>query len=208
MEKRYSLLLIASIVVLMAACSKETVSPELYGSIDGQVLASDTQQGIGGVNITTSPATNSIMTKSDGSFSLNEVPTGSYTINAEKAGYISKSVSIKVREDKTASAQIFMEQEAGNSKKYLSAEVTSWSARAQNDSTFAEVEFMVKNTSSETDIDTYEVYFEIFTNGPEFYYEIRDTSLAAGERNIEGFEKYVRDNEVDSVRISGTYTSG
>lgn len=208
MKVRYGLLLLSSISLLILSCSKETITPELYGSIDGKVLTNKTDEGLGGVNITTSPATNSIITNQDGSFSLNEVPTGSYSINAEKSGYRSTSVSVQVREDKAASAQIYMKTAEGNHKKYLSAKVTSWSARSQNDSTFAEVEFMVQNTSSETDIGTYEIYFEIFTSGPEFYHEVRDTSLAAGERNIGSFERFVRNNDIDSVRISDTYTSG
>ncbi|MDZ7691756.1 MAG: carboxypeptidase-like regulatory domain-containing protein [Balneolaceae bacterium] len=207
MKIRYGILLLSSISLLILSCSKETITPELYGSIDGRVLASKTDEGLGGVNITTSPATNSIITNSNGSFSLNEVPTGNYSINAEKSGYSSSSVSVKVREDRKASAQIYMKQVERNNKKYLSAEVTSWNARAKNDSTFVEVEFMVQNTSSETDIGTYEIYFEIFTDGPEFYYEVRDSSLSAGERNIQNFEKFIRNNKVDSVQISDTYTS-
>lgn len=206
MKIKYSLLVFLCIVIL-SGCSKETITPETFGSIDGQVFDSETEEGISSVNITTSPATNSITTNQDGNFNLSEIPTNQYTVTASKSGYESKSVNVNVRENKTATAQIYLDSEGSNSGKYLEAEVTAWAETTSNDSTFAEVEYEVKNTSDDSDINAYEIYFDVHTSGDTFSKEEGDTALAAGERNIGEFRKYVRQNTIDSVVVNDTYAS-
>jgi hypothetical protein len=215
MSFKYSKLAVAWLIVLVVSvgCSKETVSPETFGKIEGQILDSETENGIASVNITTSPATNSIITGNDGSFTIEEVSTGTYTVNADKKGYVSNSVSIQVREDKTATAQIYLDSEDENGQKSLEAEVTAWNERrvnndnTGNDSTYADVEYEVTNTSDNIDINRYEVYFDVYTSGQTFSKEESDTMLAAGEKNIAHFSKYVQQTTIDSVVVSGTYTS-
>lgn len=206
MSIRYLLTFIICIASLLG-CSKETISPELFGSVEGQVFNSETEEGLGGVNITTSPATNSITTGENGTFELNEVPTGPYSVTAKKSGYESSSVNVQVNEDQTATAQIYLDPEDINGKKYLSAHVTVWTETSSNDSTFAEVEYEVRNTSENTHIDQYEVYFNIYTSDKTFSREVRDTTLAPGERDIAAFKKYVQQASIDSVTVSGTFTT-
>jgi len=210
MSIKYSIVALLCMTVLWG-CSKETITPETFGNINGQVLNSETEEGIGSVNITTSPATNSIITNQDGSFTLNEVNTGNYNITASKSDYESSTVSVNVREGKTATAQIFLDPEDGNGEKNLTAEVTAWNQRTVNqdttdsDSTFADVEYQVTNNSDDIDIDEYEVYFDIYTTGETYSREEADTALASGERNIGEFSKYVHQTTIDSVVVSGTY---
>ncbi|WP_322575748.1 carboxypeptidase regulatory-like domain-containing protein [Fodinibius sp.] len=210
MNIKYSIIALLCMTALWG-CSKETITPETFGNINGQVLNSETEEGVGGVNITTSPATNSIITNQDGSFTLNEVTTGNYNITASKSDFESATVSVKVREGKTATAQIYLDPEDGNGEKSLTAQVTAWNERRVNvdstgsDSTFADVEYEVTNSSDDTDIDEYEVYFKIYTTGETFSREEADTALAAGERNIAEFSKYVHQTTIDSVVVSGTY---
>ena len=212
MNIKYSFIAVLCMTVLLG-CSKETITPETFGDINGQVLNSETEEGIAGVNITTSPATNSILTNQDGNFSLNEVTTGNYNVTASKSNFESATVSVNVRQGKTATAQIFLDPEDGSGEQSLTAEVTAWNERRVNndnmgdDSTFADVEYEVSNNSDDVDINEYEVYFDIYTSGNTFSKEEADTALAAGEKNIAEFSKYVQSTTIDSVVVSGTYTS-
>ncbi|SMO58446.1 carboxypeptidase-like regulatory domain-containing protein [Fodinibius sediminis] len=206
MSIKYLLTYMICITALMG-CSKETVSPELFGRIEGQVFNSETEENLRGVNITTSPATNSITTGEDGTFELNDVPTGPYSVTAKKSGFESSSVNIQVNEDQTATAQIYLDPQENNGKKYLSANVTVWTEVSRNDSTFAEVEYEVRNTSKNNHINEYEVYFNIYTSDETFSWEERDTTLAPGERDIAAFKKYVQQASIDSVTVSGTFTT-
>lgn len=206
MYTKYSIV-IALCLLTLAACSKETVEPETFGNIDGRVIDSETDEGIANVNITTSPATNSIATNGNGSFNLAEVPTGQYSVRAKKSGYESNTVDVNVRQHESATAQVYLDPEGKNSENNMDAEVTAWNETTSNDSTFAEVEYEVRNISDKADIEEYEVYFDVYTSGNTFSQEEGDTSLAAGERNIGQFTKYVRQNNIDSVVVSGTYVS-
>lgn len=183
------------------------ITPETFGDIDGQVYDSETDEGIASVNITTTPATNSIITNQDGTFNLTKVPTGQVSVTANKTGYESNTINVNVREGKTATAQIYLDSEGANGQQYLEAEVKAWNETTRNDSTFAEVEYEVRNTSDNSDIKKYEVYFDIYTTGNTFSREEADSALAAGERNIGEFKKYIRQTSLDSVVVNDTFTS-
>lgn len=191
--------------LIFLGCSKETVAPELFGSVDGSVINSETNEGIANVNITTTPATNSILTENDGSFQLEDVPTGNYTITANKPGLDTETVSVNVRENRTASAVIYLNSESGTDN--LQATVIGWQEVVEGDSTFAEVDYEVENTSSDQAINEYEIYFTIVTSGNNFSQEERDTTLAPNEKDIGEFRKYIVDNTIDSVIVSGSWTS-
>ena len=210
MNIKYSIVALLCMTVLWG-CSKETITPETFGNVEGQVMNSETEEGVGGVNITTSPATNSILTDQDGSFSLNEITTGNYNITASKSDFESATVSVNVREGKTATAQIFLDPDDESGEKSLTAKVTAWNERKVNidstgsDSTFADVEYQVTNSSDDIDINKYEIYFDIYTTGETYSREEADTALAAGERNIGEFSKYVHQTTIDSVVVTGTF---
>lgn len=203
--------LLVNLMVLMAvvwSCSKETVEPEYFGSIKGTVIDSETNNGIANVSIETQPATNAILTNKEGAFELADIPTGNYVIEAEKPGYLKKSVNINVREDKISSAVVVMKaEEKENGSQYLQAEITSWNDWSKNDSAYVEVEYKLKNNSSITNINQLEVYFGIYTPGTAFYYEVKDSTLNAGEMSFGSFTRYIQQATVDSVAITGTWTS-
>lgn len=197
-----SILLIGYLVLI--GCTPDVVDPEFYGTINGTVVNSANDERINGASIETSPPTEVLLTDENGTFELLEVPTGSYQIKVSKSGFKSNSVSLKVNEDRTTSATVLLEPTAEESisNDNLHAQVTSWDQRGIQDSSFVDVEFRVRNTSSSSSVAEFEIYFDIHTNGETFYYETRYQQLAPGEQNFGAFEKYVRDRSVDSVVIS------
>lgn len=205
---RYRLLLLLFAGLLLTSCSKETVEPQLFGDINGRVINADTDAGVANASITTQPATNAILTDKDGNFELKNVPTGNYVIQAEKTGFTAKSVNVTVREDRVSTALVPLRvDESQQKQQFLDAEVTSWVESSRNDSSFVDVEFRVRNTSDNTPIGAFEIYFGIYSPGTDFYYEVRDSSLSAGETTIGNFRKYVRQAAVDSVTVTGTWTA-
>lgn len=99
------------ILLLVSSCAKEAIDTETLGNIEGKIVNSETDQPVSNVNITTTPPTNAILTNGAGSFSLIDVPTGSYSIQARKAGFEGNSVNISVREEETATANILLSPE-------------------------------------------------------------------------------------------------
>lgn len=96
---------------LMVSCAKDAIDTETLGNIEGKIINSETDQPVSNVNITTTPPTNAILTNEAGSFSLVDVPTGSYSIQARKAGFEGNSVNISVREEETSIANILLSPE-------------------------------------------------------------------------------------------------
>ena len=94
------------LVMTLGSCEKVTITDETFGSIEGFVLHSETDEPVQNANITTTPPTNSILTDAEGRFRLDEIPTGSYSIKVSKNGFQNNSVSVTVREEKEAIANI------------------------------------------------------------------------------------------------------
>lgn len=204
MRPEFKLLILGSIIILLAGCSKEVIEPELYGSIRGSVTDNVTNEGISDVSIETTPATEAIVTDSEGDFELNEVNTGSYLIKASKEPYNSRSVNVQVREDQTTTANIVLGG-GEDASEFIQAEVTSWYQTDSADSSQVEVEYRVTNTSNSTIFSRFEVYFDIYNDQETLYFEVADTTLESGEINIGQFSREVREATVDSVVVSGTW---
>jgi len=102
----YKILLLLVSALLFTSCEKDAIDNETFGSIEGFVLNSETEEPMSNVSITTTPPTNSILTSPDGTFRFDEVPSGSYSIQARKSGFDNNSVSVTVREEQTAIANI------------------------------------------------------------------------------------------------------
>jgi FlaG/FlaF family flagellin (archaellin) len=197
-------ILLASL--LLFSCSKETVDPNFTGSIEGQVQNSTTGEPLGAVSISTNPGTDAILTGPDGQFSIEEVPTGNYNVQAQKEDFEARSVRVNVKEDRTARAQILLtSDEEEPSSTNIDAEVTSFFNTTSNDSTFVEVNFRVENTSSNTTLMDYEVYFQIYTPETTFFQEFQGDSLGSGEQTIGDFRRFIRQSSADSVVVSGTF---
>jgi hypothetical protein len=99
------------IIFTFISCEKDAIDLETFGSIEGLVLNSETEQPLANANITTTPPTNSILTTQNGTFILSEIPTGSYSIKVTKSGFQNNSVSVTVREENTAIANITLTPE-------------------------------------------------------------------------------------------------
>lgn len=105
------ILLLCMSLLLFASCEKVTIEDEVFGSIQGTVIDSETNQPINNANITTTPPTNSILTGEDGTYRLDEIPVGNYSIQARKNKFQNNSVSVAVRENQVAVANIVLSPE-------------------------------------------------------------------------------------------------
>jgi hypothetical protein len=198
---------VMGMLLMLTSCTPEITNPELYGSVNGVVINSETNSGLIGVSIETTPATEAILTDNNGNFKLNKIPTGTYQIRASRPNFKSKSVSITVRENATTTAKLLIEpdSEDDSAATNLETQITSWKQTGQSDSSFVDVEYRVINTSSSKTINEYEIYFDIYTNNAMYYYEVTENEIGSGEQNIGSFEKFVRDSAVDSIVVSGVW---
>ncbi|MFP8488071.1 carboxypeptidase-like regulatory domain-containing protein [Gracilimonas sp. Q87] len=198
------------LILFLVSCAKDNVGVDEYGGINGRVIDSETGDGIGSVNVTTTPPTVAILTENDGAFQIAEAPVGSYTVQARKPGYKNNSVSVSVGEWKSVRADLLLEAEEEDppaEENVLRATVDSWFNAQSGDSSFVEVEYSVENISERTDVDEYEVYFEITTGGNTYYFDAAGTDLKVDQKNYGEFRKYIRSETASDVLIEKTWFS-
>lgn len=200
-------LLLLCFAFLWFGCAKDTLDPEFTGTINGKVQNSVTGAGVPFASITTNPGTDAILSDENGEFTFDDIATGDYTVSAAKDEYETKSVKVEVAEDEIATAQILLKNDTDPSIEHMEGMITSFFTVSRNDSMFAEVNYIIENTSENTTVNQYEIYFQIFTSNTSFFQEVAGDTLSSGEQNIGEFSKYIRQFSADSVNISGIYAS-
>jgi TolB protein len=99
--------------LIFTSCKEDTVAPELFGSIEGRVIEAREDSlivPITGASVSTSPATTSLVTDTNGEFAFPDISVGSYAISVTKLGYEKKSVSVSVSEDEITPVVIQLEK--------------------------------------------------------------------------------------------------
>lgn len=82
------------------SCAEETVEMSQKGSIKGKVIKKGTNQPLANVKIVTSPTTETVFTGADGSFLIENVPIGDYSIKSDVSGYLPtfQGISLKSKD--------------------------------------------------------------------------------------------------------------
>ena len=98
-------------IVLLMACQEDTINPEATGTLTGNVM---NQQGeaMGNVQVETSPASSIVLTDSTGSFTIEGVAVGEYTVTAKLTNFKNESVKVTVSENQTTRVVISLESRA------------------------------------------------------------------------------------------------
>ncbi len=199
-------LIIATLPVLQS-CEDALVDSDGYGSIEGYVLKDSDGSPIARASVTTSPATEAILTEDDGSFEFNEIPTGDYSITIRKSGFERSSVSVSVREHHTARATILLEEtsdEDSVGQKNADIEITNWWNEQEEDSIYANAEYRIENTG-DVDLAEFEITFKIESSLGSFYHSEVGEDLESGRSKIGSFEKYIRSEEADNLEVYDTW---
>ncbi|WP_197274016.1 carboxypeptidase regulatory-like domain-containing protein [Hymenobacter sp. DG25A] len=100
--------------MLLSGCKEDTITPTLYGSVEGVVLDASDNTPLANVIITTNPATSSFATDEEGRFSLPNIAAGKYSISAHKIGYKGETSSITVGEEQLTEVTLALEHAVSN----------------------------------------------------------------------------------------------
>ncbi|MBI2842510.1 MAG: carboxypeptidase regulatory-like domain-containing protein, partial [Armatimonadetes bacterium] len=84
------------------------VVPGLTGKITGKVLQTGTTTGIGGAYVQLVGTAVGTQTASDGSYTIEDIPAGVYSLGVYKQGYFSSTSSISVASGMTISKDLFL----------------------------------------------------------------------------------------------------
>ncbi|KZS40562.1 hypothetical protein AWE51_06325 [Aquimarina aggregata] len=89
------------IVIATVSCSEDTIDLEGLGSVRGRVVREGTNEPIENVKISTNPGSSTVFTDEDGFYLLQNVPSGDYSLTAQKEGFLAVFKSVTVIADKT-----------------------------------------------------------------------------------------------------------
>ena len=99
-------------ILFFSACEENKVDFDRYGSLSGVIVDGKSFEPLQGVLISTSPASSSVITSSDGQFSFSKVLVGEVTVTARKDDYLSQNVLVSIYEDEeTTMNMILLEDE-------------------------------------------------------------------------------------------------
>jgi len=128
---------VLAFILFSWSCEPPTKA-ETTGDIQGIIYDASSSQPLGGATITTEPITSSKITDSNGSFKLEGVEPGDYTLQVTKSGYQTNSTTVNVVAGETASADLQLTAVAPQ----LSVSVTS----LDFGSTSSSLPFTISNT--------------------------------------------------------------
>lgn len=155
-KKLLALLITLFFVSFFSSCKDNASGGDSTGTISGVARDSKTGSGIKFVNITTQPPTESVLTDSSGSFSIN-AKEGSYVITATKSGYTTNSIAVSVINGKETTSNIILSSIDANNRPPTTPIQLIPSDGAINVSKFTKLQW----DCSDPDNDTlyYDVYF-------------------------------------------------
>ncbi len=101
MKNQYPI--IVFLFLTLIGCQEDKINPDLFGSLNGEVLFEEDNLPAEGVTISTSPSSSSLLTGPDGSFEFETIKIGTFTVRAELNGYLTATESVTILEDQTSS---------------------------------------------------------------------------------------------------------
>jgi len=108
MKRFQTLLLIPLLFLMLSYGCEEKIEQDQFGYISGVVYSDSANVPLENVAITTSPASNAVLSEENGGFFLNNVPTGEVAVKAEKNGFTIKNASVNVTANDTAQVVILL----------------------------------------------------------------------------------------------------
>lgn len=107
MMKRITFCAVLLALLTMVGC--EPVTYDVFATICGTVVNSDTTEPLEGVSVILSPSGKSKITGTDGYFEFAEVEAMQYTLTVQKAGYSTNRKSVNAIAGETVETTITME---------------------------------------------------------------------------------------------------
>lgn len=157
-------LLAALLASLFFSCTEDTIQPDVFGTLTGQVLLEGTGTPLADAVVSTNPASTQVLTDAQGRFSFDAIEAGTYTVRAEKSGFVSAVETVTILENQESAVIINMSEKLVDN----SAPSSPANVSPANGASDLEISFYLQWTASDVDADalTFDVYTFHSAGGP------------------------------------------
>ena len=94
--KRYKYIISLFCLITLISCESEKLDILNYGTINGIVLDAETYLPVPGVLVTTTPASEVVLSDENGKFTILKVLEGDVAVNIKRKDYLSNSLSVAI----------------------------------------------------------------------------------------------------------------
>lgn len=189
MNTKYLYLSFFIAMLLLAACNEDTIQPQAFGTINGQVVNKEDLSPLGGVAISTTPTTNSTLTDAFGNFRLEDIPVGTYSVKAELNDFLTKLEGVSISGNSEGEVIIRLQKDTSISVPPIAPQVVSPADGAMGESVSVRLEW-ISTDEDEEDQLTYDV----------FLYENQQSAPILSMMDVE--ENFV---EIEDLQYGATY---
>jgi len=107
MKKLLYILTFFALIFSIISCSEELVDKVQTGTLKGVVIKKGTNQPLKNVKVHTTPSTETVFTKDDGSFIIENIPIGDYSVRAELMGYLTSFQGVSLKNNAQVVSVVF-----------------------------------------------------------------------------------------------------
>jgi TolB protein len=96
------------LATIICSCKEDYVEPQRYGNLTGTVLHEVDFSPIDNAEIKTSPAFTTLLSDATGSFSIENIPVGSYTLEIKKEGFKKELQTVLILDGQTTDISLLL----------------------------------------------------------------------------------------------------
>lgn len=105
------LIFLSLLCIGLLSCNEDKVDTFVAGEITGKVVTRGDNEPVENVKVSTEPTSSTVFSNAEGNFVLEEVPSGDYSVKAEKEGLLTTFEAVTIREGATVSIVFEMDVE-------------------------------------------------------------------------------------------------
>ncbi|MEI6565670.1 MAG: carboxypeptidase regulatory-like domain-containing protein [Verrucomicrobiota bacterium] len=98
----------------ITSCDEVKLDIVDYGSINGKILDGEFYLPVQGVLVTTTPASSSVLTNSEGKFTISKIKVGDVAVNVKKKDYLSNTLSVAIYSEESATVDFLIFKDDNN----------------------------------------------------------------------------------------------
>ena len=169
--------------IFFIGCSEDTISEIGTGKLAGTVVEQSTNTPLANVKISTNPASSTTFSDDEGNFQLDEISSGSYSVQAELEGYATAFEAAAVTVDGISNVVFELKTAADNNKAPLMPNLLF---PEDGEIVFtSDIEFVWSSASSDSDDITYTLQLRNGrTNSSEIYTIVNDTTFSVSNLEL------------------------